>query len=176
MTTQSMGTASSRGFVSCAYVLLTLSSFLLVSSWIRSGVPWTQALDVRAKLQAFAESKDEYDAVYVGASDVFRAFRPEVIDPDRLPERGVCRDAGSAFRSYNLGIPGMWSFEADHLLDEIIAMEPARLSWVLGQWAHLEGRSLQRHQKYQRADDPLAYPGPDRAGPAVDLAREPPPR
>ncbi len=104
--------------------LLALSSFLLLSGWIRSGVPWSETLGVRAKVQAFAETKDEYDAIYIGSSRVFRAFRPDVIDP-------VISQRGKPFRSYNLGIPGMWSFESDRLLDEIIAMRPARLNWVL---------------------------------------------
>lgn len=106
------------------HALLTLSSFLLVSSWIQRGVPWPEALDVRAKLQAFAETKDEYDAIYVGSSRIFRGIRPEIIDP-------LVSARGETFKSYNLGLPGMWSFEADHLLDEMLALEPAKLEWVV---------------------------------------------
>lgn len=105
------------------YGLLGLASFFLVSSWIRSGVAWTEALDVRAKIRAFSETKDEYDAIYIGSSRVFRGVRPDVIDP-------IISRREKEFRSYNLGVPGMWSFEADALLDEILAMEPAKLRWV----------------------------------------------
>ena len=91
--------------------LLAVSSFASASSWIRSGVPWPEALDVRAKLQAFSEGKDEYDAIYVGTSSTYRAIRPNLIDP-------IISRRGKPFRSYNLGMPGMWSFEADQLLDE----------------------------------------------------------
>ena len=101
--------------------LLTLSSFLLVTTWVRSGVPWPEALEVRAKIRAFEQTKDEYDAVYIGASDVFRAFRPNLIDPI------VARESAGReeFKSYTLGIPGMWSFEADQLLGRPLAPHAA---------------------------------------------------
>jgi hypothetical protein len=103
---------------------LALVSFYVVSSWIRSGIKWSEAFGVRAKLEAFAETKDQYDAVYIGSSTVFRAFRPDVIDP-------IISRHGVPFRSFNLGMPGMWSFESHVLLTEVLAMNPAKLSWVV---------------------------------------------
>ena len=78
---------------------------------------------MRAKMLYFAEHKDEFDAVYIGASRVFRGLDPVRIDAE-LAERGI------ELRSFNLALGGMLPFEQDYLLHEVLDMEPARLRWI----------------------------------------------
>jgi hypothetical protein len=110
------------------FVLLLVAgaAFGLVSSVIRPLVPWPAGFDIREKLEAFEQVKDECDALYFGSSYVYRSFRPEVIDA-RLAERGL------DITSFNFGIGGMDAFETDHLIREVLAMEPARLRWVFSE-------------------------------------------
>lgn len=105
-------------------IALSLGSFLLVAGWVRAAIPWVETDGMRAKMAAFSQHKDAFDAVFLGSSHVFHGFRPEVVDPL------LSRD-GAPFRSFNLGMEGMFSFEADALLREVLAMRPARLRWLV---------------------------------------------
>lgn len=106
------------------WIVLGVVSFVVVAAVLGrlSGPQFAPTL--RPKVNAFLADKDSYDAVYIGSSRVQRGVRPDVIDP-RLstPER--------PFRSFNLGVPGMESFEADAVLREILAAKPERLRFVL---------------------------------------------
>lgn len=112
-----------RTIRSCLLVLVAGAAFALVSSAIRPAVPWPGGFEIREKLAAFEQVKDECDVLYFGSSYVYRSFRPEVIDAELA-------EAGLDVTSFNFGIGGMDAFETDHLMREVLAMEPARLRWV----------------------------------------------
>jgi hypothetical protein len=79
---------------------------------------------LRGKFDVFAEHRHEYDAVYMGSSNIYRSFRPDVIDP-------LLSRPGQPFRSFNLGMSGMANLETDALLDRVLALESSRLSWIV---------------------------------------------
>lgn len=83
-----------------AHGLLAIASFVIVAGAIRSAMPWPDDYGMRAKLEAFEATKDEYDAIFLGSSDVFRSFNPSVIDE-------IISQNHSEFRSFNLGIPAI---------------------------------------------------------------------
>lgn len=107
-----------------AHGLLAIASFAIVTSAIRSAMPWPDDYGMRAKLEAFEATKDEYDAVFLGSSDVFRSFDPSVIDE-------IISQNRSEFRSFNLGIPATGSFEQDLVLRWVLSRKPAKLRWLV---------------------------------------------
>jgi hypothetical protein len=58
-----------------------------------------------------------------GSSRVLHWIDTEVVDAEL--GRG-----GMGVRSYNFGLRGMRTFEQDHLLHHVLALEPRRLRWV----------------------------------------------
>lgn len=109
---------------------LCAAAFLAVAAGVRRLVPWPEEYGLRAKMEHLAAHKDELDLVFVGSSRVFRAFDPRVFD-------AALSAAGHPLRSFNLGVGGMRAFEQDYVLGRLLALEPARLRWVLlegGEW------------------------------------------
>ena len=74
--------------------------------------------EVSEKLAYFARHKDEYDAVFVGSSRVYRQIAPGVFD------RQVAASTGRAMRSFNLGAPSMFLPESLYVIDRILAQRP----------------------------------------------------
>jgi len=131
------------------YAALAMSAFLAVAALVRRAVPWSTSYGLRAKMQAFRQSKDECNAVYIGTSRVYRSFMPTVIDP-------IVSTEAAPFRSFNLGMAGMVGLEADALLREVLAMGPERLEWVIvelptwgavvsGEWWQQSDRTVRWH-------------------------------
>lgn len=111
-------------------VALAAVAFCAVAWGLRRLVPWPEEYGLRAKYDFFREHKDEFDAVYIGSSRVFRSFDPMIIDP-------ALEAQGLPCRSFNLGVGGMGTFEMDFLMREIVALHPARLKWIFiegGPW------------------------------------------
>ena len=111
-------------------MLLGLGAFFAVSAGVRASIPMPAEFGLRAKLDYFTAHADQFDAVFVGSSRVFRDIRPTVLDAE-------LEAAGIDFRSFNLGIGGMEDFEADHVLREVLAAKGGRLRWVFieaGRW------------------------------------------
>ncbi len=105
-------------------LLIGVAAFLVAGAGLRSLQGPLKAPTLRAPVEAFLAEKDEIDAVFVGSSRVQRGVWPEVIDAQlSSPER--------EFRSFNLGIPGMKSFEADWLVRRILASNPERLRFLV---------------------------------------------
>lgn len=88
----------------------------------RAGPPEMGTIDDR--LRHFAAHKDDYDLVFVGSSRVERGVVPPVFDAE-LAARG------HVVRSFNFGAAGMEAHEANALVRRLIALEPARLAWVV---------------------------------------------
>ncbi len=98
--------------------------FLAAAALLRSVQGPLKAATIRAQVEAFLAEKDDVDAVFIGSSRVQRGVSPRVVDEKlSTPER--------EFRSFNLGIAGMRSFEADWLVRRILDAEPARLRFVV---------------------------------------------
>ncbi len=87
--------------------------------------------EIAAKYAHFKQHKDEYDLIFIGPSFVLRS-----IDPVRFDAR--MRAAGYEVKSFNFGIPGMRFHEGRVLLDRILALDPARLKWVITDITALE--------------------------------------
>ncbi len=115
------GDARRVGVRRAGLVLLGLVAFLCVGALLRSFLGPLKAPTLRAQVEAFLDQKDDVDVVFVGSSRIQRGVVPTVVDA-RLSEA-----AGRPVRSFNLGIAGMRSFEADWLIRRILRSEPARL-------------------------------------------------
>jgi hypothetical protein len=108
---------------SLLYLLIALAGYLAVSEplrvWLVPRPPST-----RAKLDVFERTRDEYDAVFIGSSRIVHGLRPDVIDP-------LLSKQGMRFRSFNLAMPAMRSYEINWMIEQLKAMRPARLRYVL---------------------------------------------
>ncbi len=93
---------------------------------------------MRAKLEYFAEHKDEFDVLFLGSSRVLCGLAPAEFD-------AALEELGHEVRSFNLAVGGMEAFEADHVLQLVLDLEPARLRWVVIEaagWNPLESEQL----------------------------------
>lgn len=105
-------------------VVLGLAAFLS-ATWVLAEVQGPlRAPSLRPQLEAALADLDDYDAVVIGSSRVQRGVQPEVLDA-RLSE------PGRPFRSFNLGVAGMKSFEADRVVSEVLAAGSSRLRVLL---------------------------------------------
>lgn len=112
------------------HMLLGLGAFFAVSAGVRAAIPMPAEFGLRAKLDYFTAHADEFDAVFIGSSRVFRDIRPALLDSE-------LDRAGIEFRSFNFGIGGMEDFEADHILRAVLDVAGERLQWVFieaGRW------------------------------------------
>lgn len=87
--------------------------------------PLPAAAGLRAKVEFALKHADDYDVLFVGSSATLYGLRPGIFSDEleRLGHPGV--------RALNLGVGGMGSFEAAHVLREVLDEEPTRLAWVL---------------------------------------------
>ncbi len=105
-------------------VLLGLAAFLS-ATWVVARVQGPlRAPSLRPQLEAVLADLDGYDAVVIGSSRIQRGVQPEVLDA-RLSA------PGRPFRSFNLGVAGMKSFEADRVVSEVLAAGSSRLRLLL---------------------------------------------
>ncbi len=122
---------------------LFVLGFLITSALLRTlgGHPDLGLLD--DKLRYFTAHKDRYDLVFFGSSRVYRGIIPPLFDKEVAAH-------GRAVRSFNFGIAGMQPHEANALMRRVLALEPARLRWVvveLDDWdpdVHPENRFKRR--------------------------------
>ena len=87
--------------------------------------PLPAAAGLRSKVEFALEHADDYDVLFIGSSATMYGLRPEVFSEEleRLGYPGV--------RAFNLGVGGMGSFEAAHVLRRVLDEDPERLAWVL---------------------------------------------
>ena len=95
-------------------------SISLADAWL----PLPDVGEVSEKLAYFARHKNEFDAVFVGSSRVYRQISPGVFDAQ------VTAATGRPMRSFNLGAPSMFLPESLFVIDRILAQRPARLRWM----------------------------------------------
>jgi len=78
---------------------------------------------ITAKMKVFERRKDDYTAVFIGDSRVYREVVPERFDQ-------TLGAAGAPSLSFNLAAPGMCLFEAHHLLSRLAGLRPKKLRYV----------------------------------------------
>lgn len=89
--------------------------FVLVAIWGVQLTPLPEDFPVSVKLEYLEQHAEDFDAIFIGSSNVFRSFVPNVVDA-RLAE------LGTPLRTFNLGGPGMYSFESDYMLHRVLAI------------------------------------------------------
>lgn len=77
-----------------------------------------------AKLEDFAQHKDEYDLIILGSSQMYRHVDPEIFDR-------ILAEAGHPLHSFNFGVPGLGALENRWILKQILAMKPAKLKTIV---------------------------------------------
>ncbi|MEB3883316.1 hypothetical protein [Lyngbya sp. CCY1209] len=78
---------------------------------------------VSAKLNQFSEKKDEYQAIFIGSSRIYRHIVPSQFDR-------LMASQGYPIQSYNFGVSGMTVPETHFVLQQILAMTPQNLEFV----------------------------------------------
>lgn len=110
--------------VGVARVLWWLVVMVGCCLWIGAQLPPAPQSWTTAKLQDFAEHKDEYDLVFLGSSQLYRHVDPVLFDE-------ILSEAGYSVRSFNFGVPGMGALENRWILRKILAMKPAKLKTIV---------------------------------------------
>jgi hypothetical protein len=105
-------------------VLAAVLGFMLVAEATRPHVPLPDDVEVEARLEQLSRDATGYDVVVIGASTVMRAFDPAVFDAE-VGARGF------PLRSFNLGVPGAFQLEVDHLIEELLARARVKPRWIL---------------------------------------------
>jgi len=83
---------------------------------------------IRHKFDYLDETRDTYDVLFFGASNVYRGVIPKLFD-------ATARSAGLDVTSYNVAMASMRSHEADYVLHRVLAARPAKLRWVIVEFA-----------------------------------------
>ncbi len=112
-------------------VCLALISFIATSALIHSLLPPLIPKGVAAKLEFFAEHKDEFDTLMVGTSSIYYSVSPEIFDRT-TGENGV------PTHTFNFGIDAMHPPENFYVLDQILKTHPRHLKWVFLETANVE--------------------------------------
>lgn len=107
------------------------ASFIATSALIHSLVPPLIPKGVAAKLEFFAQHKDEFDTLLVGTSSIYYSVSPEIFDQTTL-------ESGIPTRTFNFGIDAMHPPENFYVLDQILRTQPHNLKWVFLETANVE--------------------------------------
>lgn len=111
------------------YAAVALGSCLLIARLIDSFLPVPRG-DPFDKLAYFRQGKDSYDVLFFGSSRVVCGLVPRRFDAEMAA-------LGFSVRSFNFAEYGMRPHEAEAVLDEVLAIAPARLRWAvieLNEW------------------------------------------
>lgn len=116
-----------------AALFLLFLAGLLGTSWaIRALRPEPESHGRRLKYEHLRDRGADYTMVLVGSSRVNHSLVPRVVE-ERLAA------AGLDHRVYNYGIGGMRSFEADEVLDKVLALDLPKLEVVVVEWPDWDG-------------------------------------
>ena len=111
--------------------LIALAAFLTTSAVIHSLLPPIVPKGVAAKLEYFAEHKDEFDTLTVGTSSIYYSVSPEIFDR-------TTAEGGLSTHTFNFGIDALHPPENFYVLDQILKTQPRNLKWVLLETANIE--------------------------------------
>jgi hypothetical protein len=125
--------------------LAALIAFLATGTAIRRLIPppW---FEVTAKLSDLERRGGEIDAVFIGNSRIYRGLVPQAFD-ERLAERGL------ELTSYNLGGPGMGSWETNRTLERLLATGGLDLDYVFLQVGSFGARVEEQERDTRRGVD-----------------------
>src|SRR5947209_3135519 len=104
-------------------VVIALVAFVATSAIIHSLLPPIVPEGIAAKLEFFAQHKDEFDTLLVGTSSIYYSISPEIFDR-------ITRESGLPTRTFNFGIDAMHPPENFYVLDQILKTRPHHLKWV----------------------------------------------
>src|SRR5437016_1679781 len=111
---------------------IAAGAFLLTCMGLHAILPFPAIDDgVSQKLRFFAAHKDEFDTLFIGSSRVYFQISPAIFD-------GVMRESGSATRSFNFGIGGMFLPESAYVLEQLLTTKPRNLRWVVIEYDELQ--------------------------------------
>jgi hypothetical protein len=113
------------------WVVIALAAFICTSAIIHSFLPPLIPKGVAAKLEFFAQHKDEFDTLLVGTSSIYYSVSPEIFDQ-------TTRENGLTTRTFNCGIDAMHPPENFYVLDQILKTQPRHLKWVFLETANIE--------------------------------------
>jgi len=113
------------------YGAIALLAFLAASFVIHSLLPPMVPKGIAAKLEFFAQHKDEFDTLIVGTSRLYYSISPELFDQ-------TTRESGLPTRTFNFGIDGMHPPENFYVLEQILKTKPRNLRWVVVEMAEIQ--------------------------------------
>jgi hypothetical protein len=113
------------------YVAIALTAFIATSAVIHTLLPPIVPKGVAAKLEFFAQHKDEFDTLLVGTSSIYYSISPEIFDQ-------TTRENGLPTHTFNFGIDAMHPPENFYVLDQILKTQPRNLKWVFLETANVE--------------------------------------
>lgn len=113
------------------HVGIALVAFVSMSAVIHSLLPPILPKGVVAKLEYFAQHKDEFDTLLVGTSSIYYSVSPEIFDR-------TTQGSGLPTRTFNFGIDAMHPPENFYVLDQILKTGPRNLKWVLMETGNVE--------------------------------------
>jgi len=112
-----------RALRSTSLLLLAAASFLLVAKGTERLIPMPNFLGHWSKWEFYRQHKNDFDALWIGTSHVMRDVDNPAIQA-RLAERGI------ELSMFNLGLPGMGTYEQDYMLRRVLALRSERLKYV----------------------------------------------
>jgi hypothetical protein len=112
---------------------IALVAFLAASFVIHSLLPPVVPKGIAAKLEFFAQHKDEFDTLIVGTSRLYYSISPELFDQ-------TTRENGLPTRTFNFGIDGMHPPENFYVLEQILKTKPRKLKWVVLEMADIQAK------------------------------------
>jgi len=130
-----------RGLAHC---LLSLGAFVATCALVRPFVPVPEAGTRRSKWEYFDEHADEFDAVFLGSSHMFRSIKPRRME-EELNARGY------RFHGFNLGFAAGHGLETDFWVQRVIERRPQRLRWIFveaGFWRTSVSEEPQPYVRY----------------------------
>ena len=114
-----------------ACVAIALAAFIAASGLIHGLLPPLVPRGVAAKLEYFAQHKDEFDTLLVGTSSIYYSVSPEIFDR-------TTQENGLPTRTFNIGIDAMHPPENFYVLDQILKTQPRNLKWIFLETASVE--------------------------------------
>lgn len=113
------------------YVVIAVIALVATSALIHSLLPPMVPQGVAAKLEFFAQHKDEFDTLLVGTSSIYYSISPEIFDR-------TTQESGLSTRTFNFGIDAMHPPENFYVLEQILKTQPRNLKWVFLETANVE--------------------------------------
>jgi hypothetical protein len=106
------------------WVPLGLAAWIAAALALESALPWTGSDLLGQKMAFFLDDADDYDAVFIGSSRIYRQLEPDTFD-------ATFAAAGQPMRSFNLGVPDMRMLEVLFLTRWLLERRPEQLALLV---------------------------------------------